>query len=112
MPDAPVLPEPTDETVWETGCRGREDGIHCPHWYDDEAPCCGCGDDGENAHGDHYPSLDCVVCHERIADERTTLANIYELAERRYKRFGQSFGTPWRLRPIAFGHTHERSHDG
>lgn len=25
----------------ETACPGREDGKHCPHWYDGDA-CCGC----------------------------------------------------------------------
>lgn len=84
----------------ETGCRGREDGTHCEHWYDDEAPCCGCGDDGGLEHGDHWPSLDCAVCAARIRDERATMAKLYELAERRYQRFGQSFGTPHHLRPI------------
>lgn len=27
----------------ETPCPGREDGIHCEHWYDGDR-CCGCGD--------------------------------------------------------------------
>jgi 8-oxo-dGTP diphosphatase len=28
-------------------CPKREDGIHCVHWWDGDAPCCGCGFDGE-----------------------------------------------------------------
>ena len=28
----------------ETPCPKSEDG-HCDHWYDDEGPCCHCGDD-------------------------------------------------------------------
>jgi hypothetical protein len=68
-----------------------DDPGHCEHWYDDEAPCCRCGDDGNKVHGDHHPSLDCAVCAERINDGRTTYAQIYELAERRYQRIGRSF---------------------
>lgn len=26
-------------------CERREDGIHCEHWWDDEGPCCTCGND-------------------------------------------------------------------
>lgn len=84
----------------ETGCRGSEDGGHCEHWYDDEAPCCACGDDGGLVHGDHWPSLDCAACAARLRDGRTTWTAIYELAERRYKRFRLPWGTPPHLRPI------------
>lgn len=33
------------ESAWETSCLVRRDGRHCPHWYDNAGPCCGCGDD-------------------------------------------------------------------
>lgn len=26
-------------------CPGYADGTHCRHWWDDDGPCCGCGDD-------------------------------------------------------------------
>lgn len=83
---------PFDPAVpWETRCPGSEDGAHCDHWYDDEAPCCRCNDDGERGHGDHHPSLDCASCAERIRDGRTTYSRVYELAERRYQQTGASF---------------------
>lgn len=25
-------------------CPARDDQTHCPHWWDGEEPCCGCGD--------------------------------------------------------------------
>ncbi len=31
--------------VWETPCPNRTDCKHCEHWYDNEGPCCACGDD-------------------------------------------------------------------
>lgn len=79
--------------AWETPCPKAEDGIHCEHWYDDAAPCCRCGDDGEHVHGDHHPSLDCQVCYERLREGSTTMAQIYELAERRFQRLYRSWPT-------------------
>lgn len=32
--------EPDDDDGGE--CPGREDGIHCEHWWDGDAPCCTC----------------------------------------------------------------------
>lgn len=79
------------EQEWETPCPRSEDGAHCDHWYDDAAPCCACGDDGERGHGDHHPSLDCVACSDRLRDGLTTYAQIYRLAEVRYRRLGSSW---------------------
>lgn len=77
----------------ETPCprAPQDDPAHCEHWYDDAAPCCRCGDDGDKVHGDHHPSLDCAVCYERIREGHVTLARTYELAEVRYQRTGWSF---------------------
>ena len=35
----------TEAQDWETPCRLSPDNMHCVHWYDDEAPCCYCGND-------------------------------------------------------------------
>lgn len=32
----------------ETPCPARADSTHCVHWYDDDGPCCGCGDDSNS----------------------------------------------------------------
>lgn len=41
-------PEPCAEPLdaagdEETPCPKREDGTHCVHWWDGDAPCCACG---------------------------------------------------------------------
>lgn len=77
---------------WDTPCpMNAEDRLHCSHWYDDAAPCCYCNDDGGMLHGDHHPSLDCRTCSDRIANGRTTYAEVYVLAERRYQRTGHAW---------------------
>lgn len=37
-----------DRRVAEGLCPNREDATHCVHWWDDDGPCCNCGDDTEN----------------------------------------------------------------
>lgn len=84
QPPSPALPsEASMSDQPETPCPKSPDG-HCDHWYDDSAPCCRCGDDGDHVHGDHHPSIDCRTCADRIADGRTTLGQIYALEAGRY----------------------------
>lgn len=37
-----------DRRIAEGLCPAREDATHCNHWWDDDGPCCSCGDDTEN----------------------------------------------------------------
>lgn len=37
-----------DRRVAEGLCPNREDATHCNHWWDDDGPCCNCGDDTDN----------------------------------------------------------------
>ena len=43
----------TGQDEWETPCPGRDDKIHCDHWYDGES-CCGCGDDEGRVDGEDF----------------------------------------------------------
>lgn len=69
-----------DSDEWGSSCPKAIDGSdqHCDHWYDDAAPCCWCGDDGDHEHGDPHPSLDCKVCSFRITAGHTTMAKLME----------------------------------
>lgn len=37
-----------DRRIAEGLCPARVDATHCNHWWDDDGPCCSCGDDTAN----------------------------------------------------------------
>lgn len=44
------------EEIWRLmnqECPVREDGTHCVHWWDGEAPCCNCGNN-ESLEGGNF----------------------------------------------------------
>jgi len=45
--DCPACRWVREQRSKETPCPHSEDGIHCNHWYDGEAPCCFCADSAD-----------------------------------------------------------------
>jgi hypothetical protein len=50
-----MRPNEAPDTAATEWCPDDENGMHCDHWWDDVAPCCGCGDDTDAGLSDAAP---------------------------------------------------------
>lgn len=60
--------EVTAKEIRDGGCPKRKDGTHCVHWWDDDGPCCGCGDGAKR----HNAKMDRQRAREERARTKAT----------------------------------------